>query len=168
MLFIERLRRQCCRHLRGGCGPHATALSLLPEGSRQGLAVPARPAWGARARGARASPRFSAALASTGRAGNEGLNIRGLEGNQVLLLVDGVRVPQAFSFGAFAVGRGDYLFIEATQTAKVLRGPASTQFGSDGLACAFALRTLEPADLLERVAASAGFARAAGTVAVAW
>ncbi len=110
-----------------------------------------------------ASPRFSAALASTGRAGNEGLNVRGLEGNQVLLLVDGVRVPQAFSFGAFAVGRGDYLFIEASQSAEVLRGPASTQFGSDGLAGALALRTIEPTDLLRPGAARAAFARAAGS-----
>lgn len=44
----------------------------------------------------RAAPtRFTAAGASTGRAGNEGINIRGLEGNQVLMLVDGIRVPNS-------------------------------------------------------------------------
>ena len=37
----------------------------------------------------RAAPtRFTAAGAATGRAGNEGINIRGLEGNQVLMMVD--------------------------------------------------------------------------------
>ena len=48
----------------------------------------------------RAAPgRFSAAGGSTGRAGNEGINIRGLEGNQVLMLVDGIRVPGGFKIG---------------------------------------------------------------------
>jgi hemoglobin/transferrin/lactoferrin receptor protein len=124
-----------------------------------------------------ASPRFGAALGSTGRAGNEGLNVRGLEGNQVLLLVDGVRLPQAFAFGAFAVGRGDYLFLEASAAAEVLRGPASTSFGSDGLAGALSLRTLEPADVLKGARAHGGFLRLGGstldgsrsaTGAVAW
>lgn len=103
--------------------------------------------------------RFSAALSSAGRAGNEGINIRGLEGNQVLVLVDGVRAPQAFSFGAFATGRLDTLFVEALAQAEVLRGPASTSWGSDGLAGALSLRTLEPADLLRHGRNLAGFAR---------
>ena len=121
--------------------------------------------------------RFTAAGSSTGRAGNEGLNIRGLEGNRVLVLVDGVRAPQAFSFGPFASGRLDTLFIEALHQAEVLRGPASTSYGSDGLAGALALRTLEPADLLGPGRSRAGFVRlgghsvddsAAATGALAW
>jgi hemoglobin/transferrin/lactoferrin receptor protein len=51
--------------------------------------------------------RFSAALSSTGRDGNAGFNIRGLEGNRVLIQTDGIRLPDAFSFGAQSVGRGD-------------------------------------------------------------
>ena len=79
----------------------------------------------------RAAPlRFSAAGASTGWAGNEGINIRGLEGKQVLLLIDGIRVPNRFSFGAFATGRGDFFTLDSAQSLEVLRGPASTQFGS--------------------------------------
>ncbi len=112
----------------------------------------------------RAAPgRFGAALAVTGRAGNEGLNIRGLEGNQVLMLVDGIRVPSSFSFGAFATGRADYLALEATQAVDVLRGPASTAFGSDGLAGAISLRTLDPADILATGQAFGGFVRLSGT-----
>jgi hemoglobin/transferrin/lactoferrin receptor protein len=107
--------------------------------------------------------RFGLAGASTGRAGNEGINIRGLEGNQVLMLVDGIRVPASFSFGAFATGRADYLALEATQAAEVLRGPASTSFGSDGLAGALSLRTLDPADVLKAGQAAGGFVRLAGT-----
>ena len=112
----------------------------------------------------RAAPgRFGAAGAATGRAGNEGLNIRGLEGNQVLMLVDGIRVPGAFAFGAFATGRADYLALDATQAIEVLRGPASTQFGSDGLAGAISLRTPNPEDLLKPGKTLGGFARLAGT-----
>ena len=107
--------------------------------------------------------RFGLALSSTGRAGNEGLNIRGLEGNQVLLLVDGIRMPGSFSFGSFATGRADYLALEATQAVEVLRGPASTSFGSDGLAGALSLRTLDPTDVLKAGQALGGFVRLAGT-----
>ncbi len=95
-----------------------------------------------------APARFGLALGTTGRAGNEGINIRGLEGNQVLMRVDGIRVPASFSFGTLATGRADYLALAATQAAKVLRGPASTSFGSDGPAGALSLRSLDPADLL--------------------
>lgn len=109
-----------------------------------------------------APPRFGAVIGSTGRAGNEGLNIRGLEGNQVLMLVDGIRVPSSFSFGGFATGRADYLALEATQAADVLRGPASTQFGSDGLAGAISLRTLDPSSVLKPGRSVGGFVRLAG------
>lgn len=108
----------------------------------------------------RAAPtRFTAAGAATGRAGNEGINIRGLEGNQVLMMVDGIRVPNSFSFGSFATGRGDFLDVDGIKTVEVLRGPASTQFGSDGLAGAVSFRTLDPGDLLKRGQPIGGFAR---------
>ncbi|MDH4450872.1 MAG: TonB-dependent hemoglobin/transferrin/lactoferrin family receptor [Rhodoferax sp.] len=108
----------------------------------------------------RAAPtRFTAAGTSTGRAGNEGINIRGLEGNQVLMMVDGIRVPNSFSFGSFATGRGDFLDVDGLKTVEVLRGPASTQFGSDGLAGAVSFRTLDPSDLLKPGQSISGFAR---------
>lgn len=109
-----------------------------------------------------ASPRFGAALGTSGRAGNEGINIRGLEGNQVLLLVDGIRLPGSFTFGAFATGRLDTLAVDSMQTAEVLRGPASTQYGSDGLAGALVLRTAEASDLLKPGQNRAGYVRFGG------
>ena len=97
----------------------------------------------------RASPsRFSAALASTGRDGNSGFNIRGLEGNRVLIQVDGVRVPDAFSFGAQAVGRGDYVDLDLLKSVEIVRGPASALYGSDGLAGAVSFITKDPDDLI--------------------
>lgn len=97
----------------------------------------------------RAQPsRFTAAGASTGRGGNEGFTIRGLEGNQVLIQVDGIRLPNAFSFGPANFGRGDLIDLEAMKSVEILRGPASTLYGSDGLAGAVTFVTRDPADLL--------------------
>jgi len=118
----------------------------------------------------RAAPtRFTAAGAATGRAGNEGINIRGLEGNQVLMAVDGIRLPNSFSFGSFATGRGDFLEVDGIKTVEVLRGPASTQFGSDGLAGAVSFRTLDPADLLKDGKTTGGFVRSSySTIDRSW
>lgn len=112
----------------------------------------------------RSSPsRPTAALAATGRDGNSGFNIRGLEGNRVLIQTDGVRTPDAFSFGAQAVGRGDYLDLDLLKSVEILRGPASALYGSDGLAGAVSFVTKDPEDYLrggERFAARARVAYA--------
>ncbi len=92
--------------------------------------------------------RPGAAFGSTGRGGNEGINIRGLEGNQVLLQTDGVRLPSAFSIGPLRAGRGDYLEIEGYKKVEVLRGPSSTLYGSDGLGGAVSFITKDIDDLL--------------------
>jgi hemoglobin/transferrin/lactoferrin receptor protein len=105
------------------------------------------------------APRFTAVGSSLGRAGNEGLNIRGLEGNRVLMMVDGIRVPQSFSFGPFYSGRADFVDLASLAGAEVLRGPTSTSYGSDGLAGALSLRTLSPEDLLVDGKTFAGTAR---------
>jgi hemoglobin/transferrin/lactoferrin receptor protein len=98
----------------------------------------------------RSSPaRFTAALGSTGRDGDSGFNIRGLEGNRVLFIVDGVRLPDAFSFGAQAVGRGDYIDLDLLKSVEILRGPASALYGSDGVAGAVSFTTKDPSDLLQ-------------------
>lgn len=92
--------------------------------------------------------RASAVFRATGRAGNEGINIRGLEGDQVLLQSDGVRLPMIYSSGPYAAGRGDYIDVEAYKRVEILRGPASTQYGSDGLSGAVSFLTKDPQDLL--------------------
>jgi hemoglobin/transferrin/lactoferrin receptor protein len=56
--------------------------------------------------------RFAAALGATGRSGNSGFNIRGLDGNRVLFQIDGIRVPDSFSFGPNSFGRGDYMDLD--------------------------------------------------------
>ena len=93
--------------------------------------------------------RFGAALGATGRAGNESFNIRGIGGNRVLIQVDGVRVPDGFSFGAQASGRGDYVDLGLIKSVEILRGPSSALYGSDGLAGAVSFITADPVDFLE-------------------
>lgn len=93
--------------------------------------------------------RFTAAGASTGRDGNSSFNIRGLEGNRVLMINDGIRVPDSFSFGAESMGRGDYLDLDTLKSVEILRGPASALYGSDGVAGAVSFITKDPTDYLK-------------------
>ncbi|WP_231848718.1 TonB-dependent hemoglobin/transferrin/lactoferrin family receptor [Sphingobium sp. SYK-6] len=105
--------------------------------------------------------RFNAALSATGRTGNDSFNIRGIGGNRVLIQVDGVRVPDGFSFGAQAAGRGDYVDLGLIKSVEILRGPSSALYGSDGLAGAVSFITADPADFLEGSAPVGGLVRAA-------
>lgn len=102
-----------------------------------GVSVPANPA------------RFNAALTGEGRDGNSGFTIRGLGGDRVLIITDGVRVPDGFSFGAQSVGRGGYNDLDLIQSVEILRGPASALYGSDGVAGAVSFTTRDPVDFLE-------------------
>jgi hemoglobin/transferrin/lactoferrin receptor protein len=92
--------------------------------------------------------RFGAALGTAGRAGNEGFTIRGLGGDRVLMVVDGVRQPDGFVFGAQSVGRGGYSDLDLMKSVEILRGPASALYGSDGVAGAVSFTTKDPEDLL--------------------
>ncbi|MBU0864835.1 MAG: TonB-dependent hemoglobin/transferrin/lactoferrin family receptor, partial [Alphaproteobacteria bacterium] len=105
--------------------------------------------------------RFGAALGATGRAGNDSFNIRGIGGNRVLIQVDGVRVPDGFSFGAQASGRGDYVDLGLVKSVEILRGPSSALYGSDGLAGAVSFITADPADFVEESKSIGGLLRAA-------
>jgi len=105
--------------------------------------------------------RFGAALGATGRAGNDSFNIRGIGGNRVLIQVDGVRVPDGFSFGAQASGRGEYVDLGLIKSVEILRGPSSALYGSDGLAGAVSFITADPADFVEEGKSVGGLLRAA-------
>jgi hemoglobin/transferrin/lactoferrin receptor protein len=109
----------------------------------------------------RGPTRFGAAQGTTGRAGNEGFVIRGIGGNRVLIQVDGVRMPDGFSFGAQSTGRGDYVDLGLVKSVEILRGPASALYGSDGLAGAISFTTSDPSDFLRDGKKVAGLARAA-------
>ncbi|MCX7275879.1 MAG: TonB-dependent hemoglobin/transferrin/lactoferrin family receptor [Burkholderiales bacterium] len=95
----------------------------------------------------RAPARFTLASGNTGRDSNAGFNIRGLDGNRVLLLTDGIRSPRSYVFSANAFGR-DYFDIGLVKRVEVVRGPASVLYGSDGVAGLVNFITYEPSDFL--------------------
>ena len=84
------------------------------------------------------------------RYGLQDINIRGLGGNRVLILNDGIPVPTQFSFGTPSIGR-DYVDIESLQRVEVVRGPASALYGSDALGGVVSFRTIDPEDLLKKI-----------------
>jgi hemoglobin/transferrin/lactoferrin receptor protein len=75
-------------------------------------------------------------------------NIRGLDGNRVLIQVDGVRQPEQFTFGnAQLIGR-DYFEPSLYRTAEILKGSASALYGSDAVGGVLSFISPAPASLL--------------------
>jgi hemoglobin/transferrin/lactoferrin receptor protein len=95
----------------------------------------------------RAPARFGLAAGNTGRDGNAGFNIRGLDSNRVLLLTDGIRTPRSYVFSANAFGR-DYFDVGLVERIEIIKGPASALYGSDGLAGLVNFITREPSSFL--------------------
>ncbi|MEM1253377.1 MAG: TonB-dependent hemoglobin/transferrin/lactoferrin family receptor [Cyanobacteria bacterium P01_H01_bin.21] len=89
--------------------------------------------------------------------GLQDFNIRGIDGNRILIQVDDIRLPSAFQFGdrvtagqGFNLGR-DFFDTEILRTAEILRGPASTLYGSDALGGTVSYFTLDPTELIDQV-----------------
>ncbi|MBF2056261.1 MAG: TonB-dependent hemoglobin/transferrin/lactoferrin family receptor [Cyanobacterium sp. T60_A2020_053] len=77
------------------------------------------------------------------RFGNQDFNIRGIDGNRVLLQVDGISVPDNY------VGRGrDYFNLETTRRVEIIKGPASALYGSDAIGGVVSFITKDPQDYL--------------------
>ena len=83
------------------------------------------------------------------RFGLSGFNIRGIGGNRVLTLVDGVRVAEEFSFGPFLSARRDFVDLDSLASAEIARGPISSLWGSDALGGVVSFNTLSPSQFLE-------------------
>jgi hemoglobin/transferrin/lactoferrin receptor protein len=69
-----------------------------------------------------------------------------MEGNRVLMIVDGVRVPDGLE-GAIPLGR-DYVDISSLKRVEILRGPASGLYGSDAIGGVVSYTTKDPSDYL--------------------
>ncbi len=84
-------------------------------------------------------------VAGTGsRFGLSGFNIRGIEGDRVLTIVDGVRVPDEFSFGPFLDSRRDFVDVDSVEIVEIARGPISSLYGSDALGGVVSFTTRKP------------------------
>ena len=87
--------------------------------------------------------------ASNRKGSNESINIRGLEGNRLNLMIDGIKLPYSFGFGSHSAARGDYLDVDGVSGVQVLRGASSALYGSDGVAGTVLFNTIEPQDILD-------------------
>lgn len=75
--------------------------------------------------------------------GNQDFTIRGIGGNRVLIQVDGIRQPDNY----FSRSR-DYFDLDTLKRAEIIRGPASTLYGSDALGGVVSFITKDPDDYL--------------------
>ena len=82
------------------------------------------------------------------RFGAEGINIRGIGGNRVAILVDGVPLSDQFDTGSFSNATRDFIDAGLIQGIEVLHGPASALYGSAAIGGVVAVRTPDPADLV--------------------
>ncbi|MEM7692521.1 MAG: TonB-dependent receptor plug domain-containing protein, partial [Pseudomonadota bacterium] len=78
------------------------------------------------------------------RVGLDGFTIRGIGGNRVLTLIDGIRAPEEFSFGPFLSSRRDFVDVDTISRVEIARGPVSTLYGSDALGGVVAITTRAP------------------------
>jgi hemoglobin/transferrin/lactoferrin receptor protein len=85
-----------------------------------------------------------------GRFGLSDVNIRGIEGNRVLLEVDDVRLPDAFAIGSFSNATRDGIDIDLLKRVEIVRGSASSLYGSDALGGVVQFTTKDPSDLLKQ------------------
>ncbi|MGQ4277092.1 TonB-dependent receptor domain-containing protein [Pseudidiomarina sp. E22-M8] len=85
---------------------------------------------------------------SSNRFGYSGFRIRGVGGNRTAIVVDQVAIADRFAVGSFSdTGRG-LLDLGLANRVEILRGPASTLYGSDALGGVVAVHTLDPEDVL--------------------
>ena len=86
---------------------------------------------------------------TTGREGNTGFEIRGLGGNRVQMLIDGIAQPEADSFmNSHSFGR-DHVDPLTLSAIEVHKGVSPVSLPAGGIAGVVHMRTLLPADLLK-------------------
>ncbi len=83
------------------------------------------------------------------RLGLNGFNIRGIGGNRVMTLVDGVQTSEQFDFGPFNIHQGS-LDVDTLKTVEIVRSANSALYGSDALGGVVSLFTKDPADYLRQ------------------
>ncbi|MGB5346671.1 MAG: TonB-dependent receptor [Woeseia sp.] len=81
------------------------------------------------------------------RFGSESINIRGIGGNRVAVLVDGVPLSDQFDVGSFSNATREFLSTGMVQRIEVLHGPASALYGSSAIGGVIATVTPDPRDL---------------------
>ena len=102
------------------------------------------------------------------RRGNAGYTIRGIDGNRVLMLIDGLRLPEAYGGGGNgngAVSGRDFVELESLQAIDIVKGPFSSLYGSDALGGVVGYRTKSINDILRPDASYGGSLKGFGATA---
>jgi hemoglobin/transferrin/lactoferrin receptor protein len=81
------------------------------------------------------------------RFGTEGINIRGIGGNRVAIVVDGIPLSDHFDVGSFSNATRDFIDAGLIENIEVLHGPASALYGSSAIGGVVAVKTPDPFDL---------------------
>ena len=85
-----------------------------------------------------------------GTPGISDVNIRGLDGDRILFLVDGIRLPDRYEYGGYyTIGQSEYVDFSFLKSIEIIKGSISSLYGSDALGGLFNYRTLEPYDILK-------------------
>lgn len=82
------------------------------------------------------------------RGGNQGFAIRGIGGNRVLTVIDGVRSSDIYAAGPSSYGK-DAFEMDDLRAVEIIRGPASVLYGADAMGGAVILRSKDPRDYLQ-------------------
>ena len=85
----------------------------------------------------------------------DNINIRGLDKNRVLFLIDGIKLP-TYNYGSvdsppdyYSMNQGSYVDFNTLAALEIIKGPASALYGADALGGLVSYRTLNPSDLLQ-------------------
>lgn len=87
-------------------------------------------------------------VGGSNRFGLNGFTIRGIGDDRILTQVDGVPIVDEYNFGAFLTARRDFIDVDALKTVEIVRGPASSLYGSDALGGVVSFLTKDPEDYL--------------------
>jgi len=87
------------------------------------------------------------------RSGAGGYNIRGIQDNRILMMVDGVKLPDLpggvlLRGGGYTPYTRDMVDLDSLKKVEILRGPGSALYGSDAIGGVVAYTTKDPADYL--------------------
>lgn len=81
-----------------------------------------------------------------GRFGIGDIAIRGLGGNRVRIETDGIAVPDAFAIGSYSDANRNFVDMDTLKRVEIIRGPASSLYGSDALGGVVSFVTKDPSD----------------------
>jgi hemoglobin/transferrin/lactoferrin receptor protein len=88
---------------------------------------------------------------TSGRFGISGFNIRGMEGDRVKVVIDGVQQATPFNPGGGAVQAiyPNAIELDTLTSIEINKGPSSTLYGSDAMGGVVVLKTKDPSDVLK-------------------